>query len=279
MIKGIQYADQALAKHKTEIDDARRHIHEDLDRVTAKISEASKQVKETGSGASELFHGQAEDLIRFTAKAHDSARLLGEQFESQHQRLTLSVKQVEETLSHSAGILKDESEAFMRAAEKAAEDALISGNKIEKQTASLSAAATRAKQEAETLSQRKDKIRNEQFMKSTSFIMENLNSLTIDLNRIMDSSLSEELWRRYRKGEKSIFTRKLLKSRDAEKIRSRYRDDGDFRRFADQYVSEFREIMTEAGTVDHSELLSDAFITADVGKVYLLLQEALDGLE
>jgi len=26
-------------------------------------------------------------------------------------------------------------------------------------------------------------------------------------------------------------------------------------------------------------LLSDAFITADVGKVYLLLQEALEGME
>src|SRR5690606_13547279 len=279
MIKGIQYADRALAKHKTEIDEARRHIHEDLDRVTAKISDASQQVKSAGSNAAALFHGQAEDLIRFTAKANESARLLGEQFETQQQRLTLSIRQVEEKLNQSAGLLKSESEAFRKAAETAAEEASTSGQRIEKQMMSLTTAAAKAKLEADRLAEKKSRTRNEQFMKSTAFIMENLNSLTIDLNRILDSSLSEDLWRRYRKGEKGIFTRKLLKARDAEKIRARYRDSGDFRRFADQYVAEFREIMTEAGNVDHSELLSDAFITADVGKVYLLLQEALEGLE
>ncbi|MCF8465845.1 MAG: hypothetical protein K9G33_00430, partial [Sneathiella sp.] len=279
MIKGIKYADQALEKHKLGIDDTRRHIHEDLHLVTEKISEASRQVKDAGSGAAKLFYGRAQDLIEFTTKANESARELGDQFDNQHKKLTLSVQQVESTLSKSASILKEESESFRATAEKAAEDALMSGMKIEKQTEKLNVAAEKAKELADRIAENKNKIKNERFMKSTAFIMENLNSLTIDLSRIMDSSLSEDLWRRYRKGEKGIFTRKLLKSRDAEKIRARYRDSGDFRRFADQYVSEFREIMTEAGSVEHSELLSDAFITADVGKVYLLLQEALEGLE
>ena len=279
MIRGIKYADNALEKHKKGIDETRRSIHADLDLVSEKITEASKQVKETGSEAATLFYGRAKDLIEFTSQANENARSLSEQFESQHKRLSLSVAQVESTLHKSAGILHEESKNFQTAAEKAAEEALMAGLKIEKQTDDLTKAGEKANQLAERIMQNKRTVQNEQFMKSSGFVLDNLNSLTIDLGRILDSNLSDDLWRRYRKGEKGIFTRKLLKSKDAEKIRSKYRDNGEFRRYTDQYVSEFREIMTEAGSVEHSELLSDAFITADVGKVYLLLQEALDGLE
>jgi hypothetical protein len=67
----------------------------------------------------------------------------------------------------------------------------------------------------------------------------------------------------------------LLQTKDLNKIRGRYQADAEFRKYADRYVADFSRLLTSARGAEHEELLSAAFVTSDVGKLYLLLREAL----
>ncbi len=64
-------------------------------------------------------------------------------------------------------------------------------------------------------------------------------------------------------------------ARPRGKIRDRYRDDNEFRKYADDYLAQFDRVLAEAKEVDPENILSATFLTADVGKLYLVLSTIL----
>jgi hypothetical protein len=63
--------------------------------------------------------------------------------------------------------------------------------------------------------------------------VDSLDSLAVDIARMIDHDAVAELWDRYKRGERNVFTRKLytMQGQKAfEEIRKRYRGDGDFKR-------------------------------------------------
>ena len=52
-------------------------------------------------------------------------------------------------------------------------------------------------------------------------------------------------------------------------------DDSEFRRYADEYLMQFDRVLNEAKEVDPENILSATFLTADVGKLYLVLSTIL----
>jgi hypothetical protein len=83
------------------------------------------------------------------------------------------------------------------------------------------------------------------------------------------------LWKRYYKGERGLFARQFLEVRELDKVRERYRGNNEFRRYVDRYIADFEKILADARGAEHEELLTTAFVTADVGKIFILLREAL----
>src|SRR5262249_55556270 len=67
--------------------------------------------------------------------------------------------------------------------------------------------------------------------------IDSLDSLAVDIARMIDHDAAAELWDRYKRGERSVFTRKLytMQGQKAfEEIRKRYRADSDFKRTVDR---------------------------------------------
>src|SRR3546814_4976321 len=69
--------------------------------------------------------------------------------------------------------------------------------------------------------------------------------MAIDITRLLNRDLSEDLWRRYYKGERGLFTRKLIDQRDLDKIRGKYQENGEFRDFtrSEEHTSELQSLM------------------------------------
>ena len=68
--------------------------------------------------------------------------------------------------------------------------------------------------------------------RSPLHVVESLNSLSVDIARAIDHDASVELWDRYRRGERDVFTRRLytLKGQQTfDEIRRKYQSDGEFR--------------------------------------------------
>lgn len=107
--------------------------------------------------------------------------------------------------------------------------------------------------------------------------IESLDSLSVDIARMIDHEAAVDLWERYRKGERNVFTRRLytMHGQEAyEDIRRRYRRDNEFRKTVDAYVDQFERLLGEVAGDDRDSLVARTYLTSETGKVYTMLAHA-----
>jgi len=149
---------------------------------------------------------------------------------------------------------------------------------LERRTKEMRDVSNEAKALIEALKQRHDEVGLDNFMHQSAFISERLQSLAVDMNRVLETTVTEEDWRRFNKGERGVFVRKMLGFREKAKlstIREKYQADTEFRDYVSRYLQEFEILLKEAGKRDQGSVLTQTFLSSDVGKVYVLLAHAL----
>jgi len=102
-----------------------------------------------------------------------------------------------------------------------------------------------------------------------------LNGLSLDIARLLDADVPDDVWRRYKKGDRSAFARHLLRQKDSYAVKGivdRFGKDERFRELAARFIAKFETLLAESGRADPDDVLNTAFLTADIGKLYLLLQ-------
>ena len=103
------------------------------------------------------------------------------------------------------------------------------------------------------------------------------NSLAVDIARMIDHDAAAELWDRYNRGERNVFTRKLytMQGQKAfEEIRRKYRSERDFQRTVDRYIGEFERLLEEVSRDDRGQAVARTYLTSETGKVYTMLAHA-----
>ena len=107
--------------------------------------------------------------------------------------------------------------------------------------------------------------------------IESLDSLSVDIARMIDHDAAAELWDRYRRGERNVFTRRLytLQGQKAfDEIRKKYRGDREFKQTVDRYISEFERLLDEVARDDRGQVVARTYLTSETGKVYTMLAHA-----
>jgi hypothetical protein len=104
-----------------------------------------------------------------------------------------------------------------------------------------------------------------------------LDTLTLDIARMVDQTAVTDLWERFQRGEKAPFGRRLYTPQGQqtfEEIRRRYRVDAEFRGTVDHYITEFERLLMETGRNDRDGALTRGYLISDAGKVYTMLGHA-----
>eukprot|EP01036_Dinobryon_divergens_P015680 gene15680-21237_t len=86
---------------------------------------------------------------------------------------------------------------------------------------------------------------------------------------MIDSAAASDLWDRYRRGERNVFSRRLYTlqgQQTFEEIRRRYRRDTDFRETVDRYVDEFERLLQQVEKEDKTGVASKTYLMAETGK-------------
>jgi hypothetical protein len=107
--------------------------------------------------------------------------------------------------------------------------------------------------------------------------IESLDSLAVDIARMIDHDAAAELWERYNRGERNVFTRKLYTmqgQRAFEEIRRKYRGDREFMQTVDRYIGEFERLLDEVSRDDRGQVVARTYLTSETGKVYTMLAHA-----
>jgi hypothetical protein len=107
--------------------------------------------------------------------------------------------------------------------------------------------------------------------------IESLDSLSVDIARMIDHDAAADLWDRYKRGERNVFTRRLytLQGQQAfDDVRRKYRADREFKQTVDRYISEFERLLEEVSRDDRGQVVARTYLTSETGKVYTMLAHA-----
>ena len=113
--------------------------------------------------------------------------------------------------------------------------------------------------------------------RSPAHVVESLNSLSMDIARAIDHDAFIELWDRYQRGERNVFTRRLYTlqgEQTFDEIKSKYADEADFRIAVDRYITDFENLLADVSRNDRDNMMTQTYLTSDTGKVYTMLAHA-----
>jgi ABC-type transporter Mla subunit MlaD len=107
--------------------------------------------------------------------------------------------------------------------------------------------------------------------------IESLDSLSVDIARMIDHNAAIELWDRYNRGERNVFNKRLytMQGQKAfDEISKRYRGDREFKQTVDRYIGEFERLLEEVSRDDRGQVVARSYLTSETGKVYTMLAHA-----
>jgi hypothetical protein len=104
-----------------------------------------------------------------------------------------------------------------------------------------------------------------------------LESLSLDIGRLMDRNLAAEMWDRYQRGESKAFTKRLYTpagQKAFDEVARKYRADRGFKQTVDRYITEFERLLDEVAREDRGPTALRGHLTSETGLVYTLLAHA-----
>jgi hypothetical protein len=104
-----------------------------------------------------------------------------------------------------------------------------------------------------------------------------LESLSLDIGRLMDRNLAAEMWDRYQRGEGKAFTKRLYTpagQKAFDEVARKYRADRNFKQTVDRYIAEFERLLDEVARDERGPAVLRGHLTSETGLVYTLLAHA-----
>ena len=104
-----------------------------------------------------------------------------------------------------------------------------------------------------------------------------LETLSLDIGRLMDRNLAAEMWDRYQRGESKAFSKRLYTpagQKAFDEVARKYRSDRNFKQTVDRYIAEFERLLDEVAREDRGPQALRAHLTSETGLVYTLLAHA-----
>jgi hypothetical protein len=104
-----------------------------------------------------------------------------------------------------------------------------------------------------------------------------LESLSLDIGRLMDRNLAAEMWDRYQRGESKAFSKRLYTpagQKAFDEVARKYRADRGFKQTVDRYIAEFERLLDEVAREERGPQALRGHLTSETGLVYTLLAHA-----
>jgi chromosome segregation ATPase len=142
----------------------------------------------------------------------------------------------------------------------------------------LASAARQAATEAAVLREADAKVRRDIFLNAAKAVLDGLQSLSVDLTRVLDKDVPEKAWKGLTRGEMPGFTKRLVSLRDhvpEGEIKNKFLVDSVFRSQVQAYMHQFESLLEQAMANDQGDILSSTLMSSDVGKIYYFLSSAV----
>lgn len=268
-------AAQSSMNQASAASDALRKIARDFEEGTGKTT---AQV----TAAGDLLRQGIRDLTASSDRISQQVRGAGESLRRQSHELFEATERTGAKLESAFEMLRQKSNDLGITGERLSTQAEGLAATFQRQAEDLVRASKLAEERAQQLEGQRSAASVETFLKNAAYVVEKLQSLSVDIARVFQTNLDEKSWREFHAGDQGVFVRKILKTVDRNQmnaVKNKYEDDGEFRDYVTRYLADFESLLTQARNADHADVLTATFTSAEVGKLYLLLARALGRLD
>ena len=136
----------------------------------------------------------------------------------------------------------------------------------------------KTEQQVEAFNQKFKSASVDVFMRNSEDIINELETMSIDINTIFNKEKDEELWKKYYGGDRTAFARYLAKNmtkKQISAIQKDYEEKSEFRILVDKYIDDFNTLVTTARESERAGTFLALISGSDIGKVYYILARAL----
>ena len=271
-----------LAERANQAYDKVKGLGKELKNLSLQMEDAAKVSAAHMVNSGDKLRASISEIAANAERISNDILGSGEVFIKQSNALVAATDDTLAKVNSAMGGLLEASKDFNLSGDSAVKDALRFSEIIGGQIKQLNEQTRKADDTLQNLTTAYQGIQIEGFLKQAGTIIEKLESISVDINRVFNAKDEEDLWKKFYNGDTAVFVRYLAKNitkTQIAAIRKEFEKNEDFRSQVNAYLSEFELLISSAKSHEHSGLLLSIISGADIGKLYYILAKTLDKLD
>ncbi|MFI3241937.1 MAG: hypothetical protein R3Y43_05160 [Alphaproteobacteria bacterium] len=256
-------------------------LGENLKTLSNQLEDAGKLGAKHLETSGDKLRAQINEITANAERISNSILGSGETFLKQSDVLVVTTDDALIKVNNIMDKLDEGSKSFLSIGDVTTQKAASFSALVETQVKSLTEVASKADSKLKELLTVHDNVSTDKFIKDSAYIIETLETLAVDVAKLINPENAEEMWKKYYNGDNSVFIRNLAKNLNKNQvatIKGRYESDAEFRKIITRYLTEFEELLNKAQNNERAGIILSVITSADIGKVYYVLAKALDKL-
>lgn len=295
----IAYVSDSLAVNTQNIIEYGKSGEESIANLAEKIRTESQHVRVDLDLSTRSFETASTSLDDERKRIKEQVEDIGDILRTSSDRLRDRIEEISKAASSAAGSndslisdlsgIKLQYETAMQSALNQFQDALtVAEDGSDKLASTLTAQADKVRDEAssfvsktEEIEDRIAKATKDDFLRSSNALIDSLQSTSIDIDRLLENEIPDDIWEKYLAGDRSIFARRTVKLATKESktaISDKFVADAKFREHVARFMKDFESIMERSMHGDKGSAMSITIISSTMGKLYVLLAQSLKKL-
>ena len=283
----IAQTDQSISGQQEQLRKLREEGDVASKSIVEQIGEISKSLEEVRQQNESLAESAGEKLISALLRVKDTAKQASEHSREVLEKSIAGSTEAFEKVSEEAlnRIIDDKIGSIAPKLEKAVSSAVATTQStaahLTDQLAAIEDMTINLEQRILFAKEKSEQSSDENFTRRVAQLTESLNSISIDVGKILSNDVTDTEWASYLKGDRGIFTRRavrLLDNREVREVLAQYSANDEFREHVNRYIHDFEAMLRGVLATRDGSAISVTLLSSDIGKLYVALAQAIERL-
>ena len=270
-----------LADRANDAYDKVRSLGQDLKQLGMEMDEATKLSATHLEKSGDKLRATINEVAANAERISNSILSSGDVFVKQSQALTALADDTAGKVNQSVINLVDAGKAFELQGQNIVKETVRFNDTINMQTKTLNENVVKAEKTMKGLSTSYKDIKVDTFLKDAAKIIASLESVSVDVNRLLNPKDEEDLWKKFYNGDTQVFIRSIAKNMSNSQIaalRKEFEKNEELRKLVNTYMKEFEILVEKSKGHEHAAALMAVISGADLGRLYYVLAKAMNKL-
>ncbi|WP_373490122.1 hypothetical protein [Parasphingorhabdus sp.] len=283
----VAQTDHSISQQQEKINRLREQSEDASSSIVEQIADISQAITTVREQNEALAESAGEKMISALLRVKDTAKQASEHSRQALENTIAGSTEAFEKMSEEAlnRIIDDKIASIAPKLEQAVSSAVATTQStaahLTDQLAAIEDMTLKLEQRILFAREKAEQSSDENFTRRVAQLTESLNSISIDVGKILSNDVTDTEWAAYLKGDRGIFTRRavrLLDGREVREILAQYSGNDEFREHVNRYIHDFEAMLRGVLATRDGSAICVTLLSSDIGKLYVALAQAIERL-